>query len=98
MVLIWDNATPKPDVWFAYYTTNVTLPTNQWPLLAVITNPVPINGGAQLAYTNYLVPGAYFFTMTASNFWGSSPFSGAVGVPQPLPQPLLLNLGVSPGQ
>lgn len=98
MVLIWDNATPKPDVWFAYYTTNVTLPTNQWPLLAVITNPVPINGGAQLAYTNYLVPGAYFFTMTASNFWGSSPFSGAVGVPQPLPQPLSLNLGVSPGQ
>lgn len=98
VVLIWDNTAPKPDAWFAYYTTNVTLPTNQWPLLAVITNPVPINGGAQLAYTNYLVPGAYFFTMTASNFWGSSPFSGAVGVPQPLPQPLLLNLGVSPGQ
>ena len=100
VVLTWDNpgTNAGPLTYFAYYTTNAALPATNWPLLSVITNPVSINGGAQLAYTNYLVPGAYFFTMTASNFWGLSSFSGAVGTPQALPQPLLLNLGLSLGQ
>lgn len=96
--LYWDRPAVQPDAWFVYYTTNASLPVTSWTVLAVLTNPPSINGGAQLVHTNYLPPAAYFFTLSASNFWGNTFFSGAVGTPQALPQPLLLNLGVAPGQ
>lgn len=96
--LYWDKPAALPDAWFVYYTTNATLPVTNWTLLAALTNPPSINGGAQLVHTNYLPPAAYFFTLSASNFWGNPFFSNAVSLPQPLPQPLLLNLGIGSAQ
>ena len=95
IVLAWDNPTNSSLVYRIYFTTNVATPTNQWPLLATVTNPVVLNGGASLAWTNYLVPGTYFFTMTSSNLWGTSFFSAAASSP-PAP-PLLNNLSLLPG-
>lgn len=94
IALIWDNPGPSYTglVYRVYYTTNIASPTNQWPLLATIPNPSLINGGAQLAWTNAMTPGAYFFTMTSSNLWGTSFFSQAAATP-PAP-PLLNNLNI----
>lgn len=99
IALVWDDPGPTQTglVYRVYWTTNITTPTNQWPLLALVTNPVSINSGKQLAYTNSFVPGVYFFTMTASNIWGAgSFFSSAAATPPPPPQ--LFNLGLLPGQ
>lgn len=94
IALIWDNPGPGYSglVYRVYYTTNIAVPTNQWPLLATITNATPINGGAQLSWTNSMTPGVYFFTMTSSNLWGTSFFSQAAATP-PAP-PLLNNLNI----
>jgi len=89
VTFVWDapaNQSYTGLVYRIYSSTNVALPTNSWPLLAVVTNPVPINAGAQLSYSVPLVPGAYFFTMTSSNFWGASFFSEAAATPPPVPQ------------
>jgi len=68
----WDA--PSNQAWTGltyriYYTTSLATPTNQWPLLTVVTNAVQV--GNQLYSTNTLplAPGNYFFTMTASNSW-----------------------------
>lgn len=94
IALVWDNPGPVSTslVYRVYYTTNIASPTNQWPLLATIPNPTPINGGAQLSWTNAMPPGAYFFTMTSSNLWGTSFFSQAAATP-PAP-PILNNLSI----
>jgi hypothetical protein len=89
VTFVWDapvNQSYTGLVYRIYSTTNVALPTNTWPLLTVVTNPTPINGGAQLSYATPIVPGAWFFTMTASNFWGESFFSVAAATPPPAPQ------------
>jgi hypothetical protein len=101
IVLVWDNpgpqfAFPSTITYRVYWTTNIATPTNQWPLLATVTNPVSINSGTQLAWTNAMVPGVYFFTMTSSNLWGTTPFCAAAMSPPPAP--LLNNLGLLPGQ
>lgn len=91
----WTNLTYR-----LYYTTTVTTPTNQWPLLKVFTNVVQV--GTKLYSTNTLPlsPGNYFFTLTASNTWYGvsveSFFSlAATNVPPP---PVLNNLLLLPPQ
>lgn len=73
----WDAQPAASNVdWRIYYTTNVATPTNQWPLFTLVTNAVTI--GSRVYSTNSIVPGTYFFTVTASNFWsGETPFSVA---------------------
>lgn len=96
IVLIWDKQTPADPtiVWRVFYTTNVLAPTNTWPLLATFTNPGSYSVG-QWGWTNYNhKPGVYFFTMTASNLWGTAPFCPAASTPPALPNDF--NLGVVP--
>jgi hypothetical protein len=85
------NGTPMsvPDIYKLYYTTNVGQPLTNWVVLAVIP-------GDQTNYHTAMVPGAYFFTMTASNFWGESPFSNLAGTPPALDQGGS-GFGVKPG-
>lgn len=91
----WTNLTYR-----LYYTTTVTTPTNQWPLLKVFTNVVQV--GTKLYSTNTLplAPGNYFFTLTASNTWYGVPVESffslaATNVPPP---PVLNNLLLLPPQ
>ena len=91
VMLEWD--TPTTDnytnlLYRLYGTTNLSLSMSNWPMISVVTNPIPTNNGAQLFFSIPIVPGAWFFTMTASNFWGESPFSNVAPTP---PVPALLN-------
>jgi len=100
LVLIWDNPTnsnpSQTNLTFKVYSsTNVAIPSTNWPVIAVLTNPAVINGGRQMAWTNAFVPGQYFFSMTSSNLWGEAPFSSVVAAPPAPPQ--LLNLGLTLG-
>jgi len=98
----WPNQPGVSNVtWRAYWSTSLTVPTNQWPLFSVLTNPV-VNGSL-FAWTNTtgVPPGTYFFTMTGSNFWtGETFFSDAAitgGSPGVIPSPVQ-NFTVLPAQ
>lgn len=91
VTLIWNTPTDQPWqnlTYRLYGTTNLTLPSAQWPLLQVITNPTPSASGTNLAYSISIQPGAWYFTMTASNMWGESPFCVPAATP---PVPSILN-------
>ena len=100
VVLIWDNPTNVSYTnitYRVYSTTNPTLPTNQWAQVIVPTTSIAVlNSGKQLAWTNSYVPNQYYFTMTAANLWGESPFSGVAVTPPPAPTPS--TLGIMAGQ
>lgn len=73
-----------------YGTTNLSQPVGQWPTLATWTNSTAGGtNGSTVWYTNqiFLSPSAYFFTMTASNFWGEAPKSATVSVEYPSQTP-----------
>lgn len=83
-----------------YYTTNVTTPTNQWPLLKVLTNVVQVGNKLYSTNTLPLTPGNYFFTLTASNLWygvGLESFFSQAATNKP-PPPVLNNLLLLPPQ
>ena len=63
------------------YTTNLAIPTNQWPALAVISN-CPPNSTNSFIWSN-VPPADYFFSAAWTNsFWKvQSFFSGAVTTP-----------------
>ena len=94
----WDVPTdPASLIWRLYGTTNAALPTNQWTFISLIAPSNTVQTAGRLYYTNYVVPGDWFFTMTASNaagFWGTSFFSSAAETP-PAP-PVLNNLQLNP--
>lgn len=70
------------NLWFNIYgTTNLDLPVEQWPF---ITNVVGTNLFANLS----VVPGANFFVMTASNFWGESSITSNITSTPSLPLPM----------
>lgn len=82
--LSWDAQPGVSNVdWRIYFTTNVTTPTNQWPLLTLVTNSVTVNG--RVYTTNALVPATYFFTVTASNFWSGETFFSVAAASGPSP-------------
>jgi hypothetical protein len=70
-------------------TTNLSVPLTNWTMMTLAaTNCVTTNFDGTLQFctnTIPIVPGAYFFTMTFSNFWGVSTTSNIAMTP-PLPQ------------
>jgi DNA-binding CsgD family transcriptional regulator len=67
-----------------YYTTNITLPTNQWPFFVTVYSPTNISSTRAGFYTN-LTPNAYFFSGKWTNtFWhDESPFFSAAAFAPP---------------
>ena len=97
--LQWDNQPGVSNiVWRAYFTTDLSIPTNRWPLFTVMTNAVV--SGARVSSTNSIVPGIYYFTVSGSNFWtGETFFSDAAatgGSPGVIPSPVQhLTVGIA---
>lgn len=83
------NDLPAVYAFRIYASTNLSLPVSQWPLLTncwltnlVITNrssDASTNVGLQISLP--VQPGARWFVVTASNFWGESPFSNVTAAP-----------------
>lgn len=93
IMLVWDDPKDSSIVYFLYSTNNISAPVATWPLVAVIpqaslTNPSPTTLGYRLS----VAPGLAYYTLTASNLWGTSPFSTVAGTPPVLP--LFTNLAV----
>jgi hypothetical protein len=66
-----------------YGSNNLTVPLSQWPLLSNIP-AVTVSGTNSWPTTNLTVvmtPSAFFFYLTASNFWGESGPSNVAGTP-----------------
>lgn len=72
-----------------YHSTNITVPLTNW---TVITNIAGTNTSVSLP----VLPGAHFFALTASNFWGESDFSNVASTP-PAPRSDV-NLSISRGE
>jgi len=79
------------DAFYIHYSPDLNTPLTNWPVLAVAP-------ATQSSYTNYVVntnftvpilPGAYFFYVTASNFWGESMPSNSTNVPGPTLMPVM---------
>jgi len=78
ITLAWDY--PAADlstglVFRVYHTTTITTPVANW---AVITNVA----GTNLSVTLTVTPGARFYVVTASNFWGESDPSNVASTPE----------------
>lgn len=74
-----------------YGSTNVGLPMASWSALATVRST---NVGTNaISVSLPVIPGAWFFTVTASNFWESD-FPPAVSTP-PVPT-AITNLGIKP--
>ena len=81
-----------------YYTTSITLPTNQWPVLAYIANPTPVASNYfQFTTPTNLPPTNYFFVASFTNtYWHlESFFSNGAATPG-LPTSQVVNLQVLP--
>lgn len=90
VTLAWDppaSGLSTGQVFRLYYSPTLATPMTNW---IVLTN---ISGMATQA-TVRITPGAAFFSLTTSNLWGESVFSGVAATP-PLPlSPLLSIQGV----
>jgi hypothetical protein len=76
----WNYPTNQlsPDLVFKLYTsTNLTTPLTNWTWIGT-------TAGANTSMLAVIQPGAQFFVLTASNFWGESDFSNVASTP-PLP-------------
>jgi len=104
--LFWDNPNPvnTNEGFNIYSSTSMSIPTNQWPLLTSIPNPVlvPLTNVNGINYTNHywfftnVVPGNYFFTVTLTNrFWKLESFFSGVAAAQAPSTNLLINLGLT---
>ncbi len=77
----WDyqKSNMTPDLVFKLYgTSNSALPVTNWTLLTTVF-------GTNLQVVVDVLPGAQFFVLTASNFWGESDPSNVIATP-PLPR------------
>lgn len=95
--LTWDYPTNAftPDLTFNLYShTNPAIPLSNWVKVAMFSatnwhsNSVPIAPvtGTNFSFTvtNMVMPGAQFYYVTVSNFWGESTNTNILGLP-PLP-------------
>lgn len=91
ITLMWDYETNQvsPELVFKLYSsTNMTVPLTNWTVLAVVP-------GTNRSVTLPVEPGVRFYALTASNWWGESDFSNAVGTPA---APVASALGIRPGE
>lgn len=76
VTLVWDYVAPVSDdlVFVLRQSANLNTPIAQWNIVATIA-------GTNRAFTFGMLPGAQFFTLTASNFWGESIPSNVASTP-----------------
>lgn len=70
----WTYTNQPPDVFKVYQTSNLGLPLTNWLVVATVPG-VTTSGTNSWTTTNAffsVIPGVYFWTVTASNFWGES--------------------------
>lgn len=90
--LVWTNPNSGTNLGVnIYYTTNLTTPTNQWPLLVYVA----YSQSGPNSFSTNLPPANYYFMAAFTNsFWGlESFFSNAASTP-PLPTNLLTGFSV----
>ncbi len=85
VLLTWTKH-PEDDtniVFRVYGSSSITTPLSNWAVMVAVpaTNTTATNYSATVS----VQPGAFYFTVTASNFWGESDFS-AVAVAPSLPR------------
>lgn len=84
---IWSAQQMGQPFWFKLYGTNqLGSPAANWQLVVAqpATNFTVVNYDGTnntYAYTSPIAPGQFFYTATASNFWGETGFSNTSGVP-----------------
>lgn len=85
-MICWSYTNAAPDSFKVYQTTNVALALTNWTVLTNVsalasagTNTWPTN-----SCLAYVTPGSYFFTVTASNFWGESIPAPPASTPAPV--------------
>ena len=69
-----------------YSSTNIALPLTNWTVIATIP-------GTNRTVTLPIQPPQRFYTITASNWWGESPFSNVAATEKP---PVAGTLGIGP--
>ena len=92
--IVWDMPNNgNVDVYVLYATNALGSPVTNWPVLAAFyaTNAVPY--GSSWSYPVSIPQGQMFFSLAASNFWGTSFFSSVTNLP-PVLSPLTNRLGV----
>lgn len=83
ITLQWSYSDPAPNAFTVYWTTNAVLPVTNWAVISLPgTNALYTNSVTLTNYSMQVIPGQYFFTMSASDFWGESFFDGTVSTPQ----------------
>lgn len=72
VTVFWDH--PGECDFRVYHSTNAALPVAQWTVAETTTN----------TFVQFdIQPGAYFFTVSASNFWGEVFAVETVSTPEP---------------
>jgi DNA-binding CsgD family transcriptional regulator len=95
VVLSWNNYNDGSQGVILFATTNVALPTNQWPVFVYLPKPVPVASNYYEFRTN-LTPANWFFVGAFTNaFWANNSFfSNTAATPQ-LPTNLLTGFSIS---
>jgi len=72
----YDTNAASADLSFNLYsTTNITLPIAQWPVVTNVLYPACMTNGTNVQIVLPISSGPHFYALTASNWWGESPFS-----------------------
>lgn len=85
----WDYADDPPDAFYIHYSQDIGSPIANWPVLMGVpgTTTIGTNSWTTTNAVLPLLPGAYFFYATASNFWGESEPSNQISTPPPTIMP-----------
>lgn len=91
VTFFWDYESSALDtnlVFRLYTSTNITTPLTNWTLIGsanaiqvLWTNTIGTNPISKLRMSVQIVPGAHYFVMNGSNFWGTTDFSNVVSTP-----------------
>lgn len=86
VVLSWVCTNQAPDVFKLYRTQNLALPLTNWVLVSTVpgTTTVGTNTFTTTNAFDSVIPGAYFWTVTESNFWGETVPGNVPSSPPPV--------------
>jgi len=80
LIADYDTNAVSADLSFNLYsTTNIALPVAQWPVVTNVLYPACMVNGTNVQIILPIQPGPHFYALTASNWFGESPFSNTTG-------------------
>lgn len=90
----WNNNSIITDGVKLYYTTNIATPTNQWPLLVYIPNPIPVASNYFEFSTNLTANNYYFVGTFTNTYWSLESFFSNGTNTVPIPTNTLTGLSI----